>query len=741
MKANGADRKAFNHSHISPDLLPGIGHTKIAENHLTRLAVVYVRQSTPRQVIEHSESTRLQYQLSERAEQYGWRKDRILTIDDDLGVSGRTAEDRLGFQKLLAEVGLNHVGIVLGIEMSRLARSCKDWHQLLELCALFQCLLADQDGLYDPSDYNDRLLLGLKGTMSEAELHILRGRMLQGSRNKARRGELITHLPIGYFRTPNDDVVLDPDEQVQTVVRLVFQKFEELRTAMAVLRYLREHDIKLPVRPKSGPRKGQLEWRPSVYSTVAFMLRNPTYAGAYTHGRYQQNPCRKLSGKPDSGRFHAPMEDWLVLIQDKLPAYITWEQYLSNTEQMRQNRSQFDTDGSPRDGNALLSGILRCGRCGRRFTAHYKKNPNNTSYICPGSYPHTPSSRCQRLIARSVDQLVTQQVLEVIKPGSLQLSLDASQSIRHERKQLHLHWRQRLERSGFETDRARRQFDAVEPENRLVARELERRWEKSLTAQRQLEEEYNRFQSDEPKAISKAEQKQIESLASDLPRIWNADTTRHADRKTIVRHLIDQVVIDVQGTTELVDVTVHWNGGFTSQHRVVRPIARYEDLHNFEELKARVIELWRAGCSTPVIASTLNGEGFKTACLCKPFSRSMVRILLDKWGQTEPKRAQISSELASLGEHEWWLVDLSHKLDIANSTLARWCRRGWMHARKLNGKCRWWVVWADDEECQRLRDLFAFGRGKSSNGNRYPVELRTPKKRPTPPSSPKATSP
>ncbi len=373
-----------------------------------------MRQSSPRQVVEHQESTRLQYQLSGLAEQYGWSKDRIVVVDDDLGCSGRWVEGRLGFQRLLAEVSLNHVGLVLGIEMSRLARSNRDWHQLLELCGIFQTLLADQDGLYDLTDYNDRLLLGLKGTMSEAELHILKGRMLQGARNKARRGELVTHVPIGYVRLATGEVARDPNEQAQAVVRLVFEKFEELGTAMSVLRYLREHDIRLSVHPISGPHKGQIEWRLPGYSTIINMLHNPTYAGAYTHGRYQQDPRRQVNGNPNGGRFLAPMDDWKVLIHDKLPAYISWDQYLTNVKRLSENRTQFESPGVPRDGNALLTGILLCGRCGHRLSPHYKEWSAGTAYECHGDYPHSGASCCQRLVARCVDDLVSRLILNVM---------------------------------------------------------------------------------------------------------------------------------------------------------------------------------------------------------------------------------------------------------------------------------------------------------------------------------------
>jgi len=349
---------------------------KIEPRHLERWAVVYVRQSTPRQVLEHRESTALQYALRRRAIEWGWPADRVLIIDDDQGHSGSTAEGRVGFQRLLAEVSLDHVGLVLGIEMSRLARSCRDWHQLLEVCAIFGTLLADHDGLYEPRQYNDRLLLGLKGTLSEAELHILRQRMEQGRLNKARRGELFNHPPMGYVRLPNGRVAMDPDQQVQDVIRLIFEKFEELGTVHAVLRYLVRQGIQMPVRPHAGPNRGQLEWHRPSRQTVRNLLHHPIYAGAYTWGRRATDPRRKVPGRPSTGRTVVPVEQCAVFLRDRCPAYIPWEQYQANRQQMADNRARCGHRGAVREGSALLAGLLVCGRCGCRLMVGYVQ-------ICP----------------------------------------------------------------------------------------------------------------------------------------------------------------------------------------------------------------------------------------------------------------------------------------------------------------------------------------------------------------------
>src|SRR6202162_1523832 len=357
---------------MDADLLPRrarLTPEKITREHQQRLAIIYIRQSTPQQVERNRESTKLQYALVDRAFHFGWARETIVTIDDDLGRSGSTVEGRLGFQRLVAEVGLGHVGLVLGIEMSRLARSCRDWHQLLEICALFDTLIADVDGVYDPANYNDRLLLGLKGTMSEAELHILQARMLAGRNAKARRGDLGKPLPMGYLRRPSGEVALDPDEQAQGVIRLAFDLFQRVRTVSGVLRYLVENDIKMPVRASGGPRKGELEWRRPSRPSLGDLFSNPIYAGVYVYGVRPIDRRRHKPGRPGSGRRPPRLEVAESFLPDRMPTYIRWDQFQRNQEQIRSNRtSQL---GPARSGAALLSGLIVCGQCGLRMTASY----------------------------------------------------------------------------------------------------------------------------------------------------------------------------------------------------------------------------------------------------------------------------------------------------------------------------------------------------------------------------------
>jgi len=570
------------------DLVPrrgGIVPEKIHRQHRDRLAIVYVRQSTVQQVERHQESTRLQYALVDRAIQFGWPRETIVVIDDDLGRSGATIEGRLGFQRLVAEVGLGNVGLVLGVEMSRLARSCRDWHQLLEICALFDTLIADVDGVYDPTNYNDRLLLGLKGTMSEAELHILKARMLEGRKAKARRGELGKAVPMGYLRRPSGEVVLDPDEQAQATIHLVFDLFDRLRTIGKVLCYLVEHDIRLPVRARGGERKGELEWHRPNRPTLQNLFANPTYAGAYVYGVRSTDRRRQKAGRPGTGRRSLRAEEAEVFLPDRMPAYITWDRYQRNQAQLQSNRAAWG--GAPRAGSALLSGVINCGRCGMRMIAQYNNNGHAARYVCMSMKSTYGEPFCQSLTAAALDALITRLVLQALEPAALEASLALAADLEAERAALDLHWQQRLERARYNVERARRQYTACEPENRLVARSLERAWEEALTEETRLKADYERIRRERLAAPSAAELSAIRNLAQDLPALWKAETTTQEQRQTIVRLLLERILVEVVHNTEQVRVVCHWHGGNGTLHRLMRPVTRLTTLSTYGSLVAR----------------------------------------------------------------------------------------------------------------------------------------------------------
>jgi excisionase family DNA binding protein len=681
----------------------GILPEKIDRQHRERLAIVYIRQSTPQQVERHQESTRLQYALVDRAIQFGWSRETIVVIDDDLGRSGATIEGRLGFQRLVAEVGLGNVGLVLGVEMSRLARSCRDWHQLLEICALFDTLIADVDGVYDPTNYNDRLLLGLKGTMSEAELHILKARMLEGRRAKARRGELGKAVPMGYLRRPSGDVVLDPDEQAQATIRLVFDLFGRLRTIGKVLRYLVEHDIRLPVRARGGARKNELEWRRPSRATLQNLFANPIYAGAYVYGVRSTDRRRQKAGRPGTGRRSVRAEEAEVFLPDRMPAYITWDQYQRNQAQLQSNRAAWG--GAPRSGSALLSGVITCGRCGLRMTAHYNNNGHQARYLCIAMKSNYGEPPCQSLAAAPVDALVTRLVLQALEPAALEASLALATDLEAERAALDLHWQQRLERAAYEVERARRQYNACEPENRLVARTLERAWEETLAEQARLEADYERVRRERLVAPSAAELRAIRKLAHDLPALWKAATTTQEERQTIVRLLLERVLVEVMDNTEQVRVICHWHGDNRTLHQLIRPVARLTTLSTYSSLVARAADLRRDGQSFAEIAETLNREGWRPAKRRNTFNEPMVHHLLIKAGAIEPKYRRRKPQIARR-PNEWTIRELAEQIGVPESTLYNWVQKGRLRSRIAKAG-RTILVHADPAAIAKLRAMRA----------------------------------
>ena len=703
---------------------------KITDEHLCRMAIVYVRQSTQRQVLEHRESTARQYALADRAVALGWPSAGVEVIDEDQGRSGSSAEGRSGFQRLLAEVSSDRVGIILGLEMSRLARSCKDWHALLEVCSIYRTLLADVDGLYDPSQYNDRLLLGLKGTMSEAELHILKSRLQQGMWNKAERGEVLNNPPIGYVRSARardgaGDYVIDPDEQVQAVVRMIFEQYTRCGSVNGLLRWLFRNDVKLPVRPHFGPNRGELEWRRPNRTTLLSMLHHPIYAGAYRWGYREVDPRKKVPGRPTTGRTFNSHDTCRVLIRDRFAAYISWDQFEKNQEKLNDNSTLGKLLAAPRHGPSVLGGLLVCGRCGHRMLVGYNNvNTKKTlRYSCQRDAIEYGQDVCQSLSGTVLESFVVERLLQAVTPASLELSLAATEDIERERKQLDDHWQQRLSRSRYEVEQARRQYAAVDPDHRLVARELERRWDEALRADDQLQTDYARFQQDCPTQLSPHEREQILLLAQDLPSLWGADSTTPEDRQTIARLLLEQVTVNVEGNTDRVDVELRWAGGFVSRHTLTRPVQTYEQLSNYDELVARIEALRAQRKTLSEIAAALNAEGFHPPKRTSQFSKGILSHFLRERQAQMGTRSRLESNERHLKAGEWWLTDLASKLSMPIATLHRWKGVGWVSSRKVMEAGGRWAIYADAGELERLIRLRETPRGWPQT---YPTELITP---------------
>jgi DNA invertase Pin-like site-specific DNA recombinase len=690
---------------VMPEKMAPRSSTKLQDHHVARTAVVYVRQSTAQQVFHNTESTERQYDLVHRAVHLGWVGDQVEVIDEDLGRSGTTAVGRFGFQRLLAEVSLNHVGIILSTEMSRLARSNKDWHQLIELCAIFRTLLADQDGVYDPTDYNDRLLLGLRGMMSEAETHILQGRMHEALLHKARRGDVYLLPPVGYVKLPDGGFALDPDEQARSVIHLIFDEFDRLGSIRRVLRHLQAQGIKMPIRPHAGPNKGLLEWRRPTRSVVRSVLTHPLYAGIYRYGNRQTDRRRKKPGRPGTGRVFVEQDRYHAWIPEHCPAYITQERYQRNQKIIKENRILHTTKGPTRPGEALLAGILFCGRCQRRMLVHYSGPGQKLRYACQTGKENNDIPRCQRMSGGVLDQLVTDKIMLALQPAALDLSLQAIEDLEKEQARLNKDWRQRLERCRYEADRAKRQYQASEPENRLVARELERQWETALQQLEVLEQDYSRFRQSHPLILSDEQRAFILSLSENLPTVWHAPTTSASDRQRIVRLMVARVVVNIQGSTDQVDVTLHWSGGFESNHELIRPVLGYRHMADHEAMFLRIEELRQQGRTFAEIAAALNQEGFRPAQRADEFNINIVSRIFRKLRQQRPSAREIAKR-DELREHEWFALTLAAKLQMPKNTLLEWMRRGWVRVmRQLPGYRGRKICWADAAEIGRLTRL------------------------------------
>jgi DNA invertase Pin-like site-specific DNA recombinase len=700
-----------------------LSSSKITPDHLERWAYIFVRQSDPQQPVKHPESTARQYALVDRAIALGWPRERVKIIDEDQGKSGATAEGRLGFHYLLAEVALDRVGLILSTEVSRPTRSCNDWFPLLELCARFHTLLGDGDGLYDPTVHNDRLLLGLKGMFSEAELHILKERMYKAKLNKESRGELFELPPIGYVKLPSGAFAIDPDEQVQAVVRLIFDEFDRQGTVHGLLRYLVKNKVQVPVRSRLRETQGQLEWHRPNRPTLLNLLRHPIYAGAYRHGHRAIDPKKKKPGNRHSGRQYLPPQKCRVLIKGRLPAYISWERFEANQRRLAANANQPDTPGAPRKGAALLCGLLYCGRCKRRMQVHYGGKKNAPTYACTRNSSDYGDPLCQSLSGQGLDELVAAEMLKVVEPAALEASLAAVADLERERAGLLRQWNLKIERVRYEAERARRQYQACEPENRLVARTLEKDWEEALRRQRQVEEEFGAWQRSAPSQLSLQDQEAVRALAEDLPALWRAPTTTGQDRQRMARLLLERVTVVVDKESDAADVKLHWKGGVVTGHRIKRPVSRYDQQASYPQLVKRLKELSSKGLSSAAMAEQLNDDGFVPPKRTDRFSRDMVQRLLGELGLKRRKR---HGSPAGLGADEYRPGGLARKLEVKRDTVVRWMRVGWVNVRRDAENHR--IIWADADELERLRELHRLPRTWENKARL--AELKKPKQRP-----------
>ncbi len=585
-----------------------MGSELVKSHHLHRRAVIYVRQSTPHQVLTNQESLRLQYALRHRARDLGWHEADIEVIDADLGLSGATAAHRQGFKDLVARVTLGEVGIILSIEVTRLARNCSDWYPLLDVCGHRECLIADRDGTYDPGSPNGRLLLGLKGTISELELHTIRSRLTAGLLAKAERGELALQLPVGLVRDPSGVVTKDADLEIQGRIVLVFDTFLKRRTAVKVVRTLHQHGLGLPRRD----RDGQACWKRPTIPAVTSMLKNPAYAGAFVYGRTRMGPTKAPGGRAKQKR--RPDEEWRIVVKDKYPAFIDWETFERIQAMLRDNRADYlrnKTRGIPRDGAALLHGITWCGECGHKMVVRYK---GGSQYVCNHLHQQHGVPVCQCLRAGAVDARVASAFMAAVAPAEIDAWARARKAQRQADEAMRQAEAQQVERLRYQTRLAERQFNRVDPDNRLVAAELERRWEASLSELRRAEEALARRTSAtntsrvtlDPRLRAK-----VITLGQRLPELWADPATSREHRKALLRCLIEKVVMR-RAARDMADVRIVWRGGETTDMKVMLPVNALDALPRHAEMEARVLELARSGIDDGEIARRLTAEGHRS---------------------------------------------------------------------------------------------------------------------------------
>jgi DNA invertase Pin-like site-specific DNA recombinase len=599
---------------------------KIQTHHLERWAFIYVRQSHPQQVQRHRESAQVQKNLQHRAIAWGWPSERIRVLDGDQGTSATSTAGRDDFSFLISEIALEHVGIVFSFQINRLAREDEACCHLIKLCSVFDTLLADEDGLYHPHDFNDRLVLTVKGLVGGVELHQIQQRMQAGRLNKARRGEWLGQAPLGFVVGPDGKLQFDPDEQAQVVTRLVLEQFRRQGSVSGLLRYLVRQHVDLPIRSHRAETKGQLQWRRPHRDTLRRLIHNPAYAGAYTWGRCRTEPRRVVAGRRGTGRVRVKPADCAVFVRDNHAAYISWEEYQANLRRLTQQRQRGPRPGPARQTVSLLAGLVFCGHCGSRMQTQYS---GSLRYECQRQAMDYGTKCCQSLAGQCLEQLASAQVLRAVEPASLTLALQAAAEWERQRAECARQWQLRLERARQETQRADRQYDAVEPENRLVARTLERKWETALAAQRTLEEEYDRFQQARPRSLSAAERAQIESLARDLPGLWESPGTSLEDKRHMMRLLLDRVVVWAAAESADVTVELHWAGGTMTRHSVRRAVRSWKQWGDCAGLRKRVQKWHRAGKKSGEIAAELNAQGHRTPHGAL-FTAATVRQLLSR---------------------------------------------------------------------------------------------------------------
>jgi DNA invertase Pin-like site-specific DNA recombinase len=667
---------------------------KIQPTHLQKPAYIYSRQSTMAQVRHHQESTERQYALKEKAMALGWPTERIRVLDRDLGVSGAQVSGRADFQSLVTDVSMRKVGAVFSLEASRLSRSSADWHRLLELCAFTDTVIIDEDGVYNPADFNDQLLLGLKGTMSQAELHFLRARLQGGKRNKAQKGELRFPLPVGFVHDEQGCTVVDPDNQVRHVVRLLFDSFRQTGSAYGVVHRFSKVGLQFPKRAYGGVWNGRLIWGRLTGSRVLGVLNNPVYAGAYVHGRYQSIKQIAPDGTLCSRVKRMPISEWTVLIRDHHEGYICWEEFMDNQKRLDRNRTNAEQTllgGAAREGLALLQGLLLCGHCGRRITVRYKGNGGiYPTYECNWRRREALSSHgCLHLRCDLADQPVVSRVLELIRPKQIEIAIKAMEELQRRQNSIDTQWRMKVERAQYEAHLAQRRYEEVDPANRLVAATLERRWNEALSKLEDIKEALCLHQRQKGGVVTEQQKAELRALARDLPRLWKASTTRAKDRKRILRLLIKDITVEKLATPKHIVLHVRWQGGATEDICVTIPPSRLDQIRYPEKIIERIRVLAR-NHTDQQIASIFNQEKLKSA-KHGSFTPNIIRWIRYKHRILRPSLKH---------PEELTVSKVAKKFAVSRHVVYYWIQRKIIPIRRLNSTSPYWITLDSRKEKQ-----------------------------------------
>jgi DNA invertase Pin-like site-specific DNA recombinase/predicted DNA-binding transcriptional regulator AlpA len=662
---------------------------KVTAQHLARQAIVYLRQSSASQVEHNRESTERQYALAGKARELGWPDDLILVIDEDLGLSGSGSVARSGFARLTAEVALARVGLVLGLEVSRLARNNADWHRLIDLAGLTDTLIGDGDGIYHPALFNDRLLLGLKGTMSEAELHVLRARLNGGIRNKAARGELRRGLPTGFVWGEADgEVLLHPDEAVVTAIRTIFDRFAEMGSARRVWLWLRDQGLRLPLQMHAH---AEIRWVEASYHAVHQVLANPVYAGAYVYGKTRTQVALDAAGVRKKRIRQLPCEEWQVLIKEHHAGYIDWQTYEVNQQRIARNTrpGPHKVGGAVREGGALLQGLASCGHCGRRLRTHYTGRTSSPGYHCSGEHlVEGRGSYCLTIGAVQIDAAVARAFIAALEPVRIAATLAAAEQLEVDREASLKHWRLGVERAQYAADLAERRYRAVDPDNRLVARGLEKAWEESLSALQAAKAELCRREQERPRVLSGEERCRIAMLGADLADVWNAATTTPRDRKELLGTLIEEVILKVERDKSAAHLTLRWKGGALTDIDVALPVKRQATVRTDEDTVALVRRL-AEHYPDSIIAGILNRQGRRTARGLR-FVGNRVASLRTHWKIPcfAPKEGAEQGELLTIKA-------AAGQLSVATSTIHRLISDGIIAGEQITPGAPWRIQLTD----------------------------------------------